>query len=73
MTFEHDYYALEDYDRQSDRQEILANDVAYMAELRREGQEQIRREAQENNEDCPSDEEIDLDQYLFYSAGIVPF
>ena len=38
MTFEHDYYALEDYDRQSDRQEILANDVAYMAELRREGQ-----------------------------------
>lgn len=42
-----------------------------LAEIEREGREQIDWEAYENNED--TEETIDLDQYLFYTVGFVPF
>jgi len=44
-----------------------------LAEIIREGREQIEWEAEQDNEDPPTGEEIDLDQFLYYTLGIVPF
>ena len=73
MTFDNDYYSLEDFAPELEREPIAQIDLLdpqELAEIEREGRDKLN--CYDNNEDPPTEEEIDLDQYLFFCTGLLP-